>query len=133
LHPNKTLPQKINQNQIYKIMNFKLWLENQYIRIIHKDGTGLMNNQSLNYDKLSDDEYSDVEDELLGLQQPPSELHGKQLTFAFTPEGIRKHQGLITLLTKASKKGTQTTSLNPDDYDVVWQSDDGQVALEPRK
>lgn len=114
-------------------MNFKLWLENQYIRIIHKDGTGLMNNQSLNYDKLSDDEYSDVEDGLLGLQQPPSELHGKQLTFAFTPEGIRKHQGLVTLLTKASKKGTQTTSLNPDDYDVVWQSDDGQVALEPRK
>jgi hypothetical protein len=113
-------------------MNFKLFLETQYIRIIHKDGTGLMNNQSLNYDKLNDDEYSDVEDELLGLQQPPSELHNKKLIFAFTPEGLRKHQGLITLLTKASKKGTQTTNLNPNDYDIVWKSDDGQVALKPK-
>jgi len=113
-------------------MNFKLWLENQFIRIIHKDGKGLMNNQALNYNKLDDDEYSDLEDQYLGLQQPPSHLHDKDVTFAFTPEGLQKHQNLISLLKKASKLGTKENTLNPNDYQIVWQSPDGQVALMPK-
>lgn len=113
-------------------MNFKLFLETQYIRIIHKDGTGLMNNQSLNYDKLNDDEYSDIEDAYLGLQQPPSDIHNKNVTFAFTPDGLTKHQTLIQLLKKASKKGTQDIPVNPNDYNILWQSNDGQVALIPK-
>jgi hypothetical protein len=114
-------------------MNFKLWLENQFTRIIHKDGKGLMNNQAINYDKLDDDEYFDVEQEYLHLKQPPSDLHNKQVIFAFTPEGLQKHQQLIQLLKKASKKGTQDITLNPDDYEIIWQSNDGQVALLPKK
>jgi len=114
-------------------MNFKLWLENQYIRINHKDGRGLMNNQSLNYDKLNDEEYSQVEDDYLGLQQPPGYLHNKNVTFAFTPEGLDKHKQLIKLLKKASKTGTIETAIDPEQYVIAWESRDGQVALMPKE
>lgn len=114
-------------------MNFKLWLESKYIRINHKDGRGLMNNQSLNYEKLNDDEYSDVEDAYYALQQPPRDLHGKNVTFAFTPEGLDKHKQLIKLLKKASKTGTREIAIDPEQYVIAWESKDGQVALMPKE
>lgn len=114
-------------------MNFKLWLESKYIRINHKDGRGLMNNQSLNYDKLNDDEYSDVEDAYHALQQPPRDLHGKNVVFVFTPEGMERHKQLIKLLKKASKTGTVEKTIDPEQYVIVWESGDGQVAMLPKE
>jgi hypothetical protein len=99
------------------------------IRYFHEDGRGLMNNSSLNYDKLDDEEYSDVEDEYLGLSQPPSDLHNKKIVFAFTPEGEQKHNRLIELLSKASKKGVRREVLDLSDYQIEWQSGDGQLGL----
>jgi len=99
------------------------------IRYVHEDGRGLMNNSSLNYDKLDDEEYSDVEDEYLGLSQPPSDLHNKKIVFAFTPEGEQKHNRLIELLSKASKKGVRREVLDLSDYQIEWQSGDGQLGL----
>lgn len=117
-------------------MNFKLWLLKESnnlnkiaIRYVHKDGTGLMNNQSLNYEKLNDDEYSEVEDEYLGLSQPPSSLHNQKIIFAFTPEGEQKHLRLIKLLTKASKKGVNREILDLSNYQIEWMSQDGQLGL----
>lgn len=76
-------------------------------RYIHNDGSGLMNNSSLNYDKLKDEEYFDVEKGYLRLQQPPSSLHDKKIIFVFTTEGVEKHKKLIKLLVKASSKKTK--------------------------
>jgi hypothetical protein len=116
-------------------MHFKKWfkIENTSnvfgIRYVHKDGNGLMNNASLNYDKLDDDEYFEVENGYLGLRQPPSELHGKRVIFAFTEEGEKLHKRLIELLTKASKRGTRRDEINLSNYEIIWHSDDGQLGL----
>lgn len=114
-------------------MNFSKWIESQevYFRYVHNDGRGLMNNSSLNYDKLDDDEAADVEDEYLGLQQPPSVLHNQNIIFVFTPEGEVKHKKLIELLTKASKSGVQRIPVQLAGHEVVWQSSDGQIGLKP--
>lgn len=110
---------------------FKKFFESQGVgyRYVHNDGRGLMNNSSLNYDKLSDDDYMDVEEEYLGLQQPPSTLHNQQLMFVFTAEGLQKHQRLIELLTKASKTGVRIEEVPLSRYQVVWDSGDGQLGL----
>ena len=98
-------------------------------RYVHNDGSGLMNNASLNYDKLDDDEYADVEDEYLGLQQPPSDLHNQRVVFVFTQEGEQRHQRLIQLLSKASKTGVRREEVPLDQHQIIWQSSDGQLAL----
>ena len=88
-----------------------------------------MNNTSLDYDKLDDDDYADVEEEYLGLQQPPSPLHNQQVIFVFTAEGVQRHQRLIELLTKASKTGVSREEIPLSQYQIVWQSMDGQLGL----
>ena len=100
-------------------------------RYAHNDGRGLMNNSSLDYDRLNDDEYMEVEDEYLGLQQPSSTLHNQQLLFVFTPEGEQRHKRLIQLLSKASKTGVRREEIQLGQYEVVWQSTDGQLGLAP--
>lgn len=111
-------------------MNFKSFInENTAFRYHHKDNNGLMNNSSLNYEKLDDDEYSEVEEGYLKLQQPPRDLHGQKLIFVFTPEGENEHIRLINLLGKASKKGVVRQILDLSKYDVVWNSGDGQLGL----
>jgi len=115
-------------------LRFNLWLEMQNIgiRYVHNDGRGLMNNSSLNYDKLDDDEHAEIEDEYLGLQQPPSSLHTQPIIFVFTPEGEQRHRRLIELLTKASKRGVRREEVNIPDYEIAWQSSDGQLGLMQR-
>lgn len=112
---------------------FKQWCESSGTKVgihyAHRDGRGLMNNQSLNYDKLDDDEAADVEDEYLSLQQPPRELHNQKLLFLFTPEGEQRHMKLIGLLTKASKRGVKRSEVQYTDDQVVWNSRDGQIAI----
>ena len=102
----------------------------EYIRYVHKDGLGLMNNQGLDRSKLSDDEESELIELMdFGLQQPRDVPAGA--VFAFTPDGVRRHARLIELLAKASRKGVRKTRLSAKDFSVVWQSDDGQAALLP--
>jgi len=112
---------------------FKEWLRESVgeigIRYIHNDGRGLMNNSSLNYDKLDDDEAADVEDEYLGLSQPPSSLHNQEVIFVFTVDGERRHSRLIELLTKASKRGVRREQIDLSSYRVIWDSGDGQLGL----
>ena len=103
-------------------------LEKAY-RYEHDDGSGLMNNSSLNYDKLTDDEYNDVEEGYLGLQQPSSLLHTQKIIFAFTNQGEQKHKRLIELLIKASKKGVVRKELNLSDYIIVWDDGGDQLGL----
>ena len=113
-------------------MKFQAWLETVEpvgYRYIHNDGRGLMNNSSLNYDKLNDDEYAEVEEEYLGLQQPPHSLHNQRVIFVFTPEGEQRHRRLIELLSKASKIGVRREAVPLSQHQVVWQSTDGQLAL----
>lgn len=107
-------------------------MANVGIRYVHNDGRGLMNNGSLNHDKLDDDEYSELEDEYLGLQQPPSVMHNQQVIFVFTPAGEQRHRRLIDLLIKASKRGVRREILDLSNYNIVWQSSDGQLGLVKR-
>ena len=62
-----------------------------------------MNNSSLNYEKLDDDEYSEVEEGYLKLQQPPRDLHGQKLIFVFTSEGENEHIRLINGINEKSQ------------------------------
>lgn len=117
-------------------MEFKKFLENENniaYRYVHKDGRGLMNNSSLNYEKLEDEEYFDVEDGYLHLRQPSPDIQGLNIIFAFTPEGVVEHKRLIDLLTKASKRGVIRQILDLNNYDIVWKSDDGQLGLIEKK
>lgn len=127
-HKDYTLSAPFSKTMYWR---FKEWLisESIGIRYIHNDGRGLMNNSSLNYDKLDDDEYSDVEDEYLGLRQPPSSLHNQEVVFVFTPEGEQRHRRLIELLTKASKRGVRREEIDISGYRVIWDSGDGQLGL----
>jgi hypothetical protein len=118
-------------------MKFKSFLENENnniaYRYIHKDGRGLMNNSSLDYGKLEDEEYFDVEDGYLHLRQPSSEIHGRSIIFAFTSEGVEEHKRLIELLIKASKRGVIRQVLDLNKYDIIWKSEDGQLGLLEKK
>lgn len=112
--------------------NCRFAISGQYIRYVHQNGLGLMNNQGLDRMRLDDDEEFELIDLLdFGLQQPIEVPAGA--VFAFTEEGAREHARLIELLTKASKTGVRKEVLDPQAYDVVWQSQDGQVALLPKQ
>lgn len=117
-------------------MNFKQWINEHNhslaYRYVHKNGQGLMNNNSLDYDRLNDDEYEEVETGYLSLQQPPSSLHNQKVIFAFTPEGEEKHKKLIKLLSKISKVGVVRQQLNLSDYDIVWENND-QLGLKKKE
>ena len=118
----------------WNVNSFQNWVDlressEMGFRYTHYDGRGLMNNSSLNYDKLDDDEYSDVEDEYLSLQQPHRELHSQKIIFVFTQKGVQQHKRLIELLTKASKTGVRVEQVPISQYEVVWQSRDGQLGL----
>ena len=98
------------------------------IRFTHANGMGLLNNQGLDRDKLTDDEEFELIEEMdLGLRQPPL---GTQGIFYFTEEGEKRHARMIDLLSKASITGAIRTEIyfkgNP-----LWQSDDGQITLDP--
>jgi len=103
-----------------------------YYRYVHNNGAGLMNNQALDYMKLSDEEEAEVVDGYTGLQQPTSARVPAGAIFAFTEEGRRKHARLLNLLKKASKYGVRVSRLPAAKYDVIWVSSDGQVALLPK-
>jgi hypothetical protein len=127
------LPPTPNHHQMNKKMKKKLKKESVGglvgYRYLHNDGRGLMNNASLNYDKLDDDEAMEIEDEYLGLTQPPSFLHNQRVVFLFTPEGEQTHQRLIQLLTKASKRGVRREPVSYTPEQVVWDDGDGQIAV----
>ena len=135
MHPyyrNKTFPFGDCNNNSF--LNYWVQLrENQEmgIRFVHNDGRGLMNNSSLDYDRLDDDEYMEVEEEYLGLQQPHSSIHNEPVVFVFTPEGVQRHQRLIQLLSKASRTGVRQEQIPIDQNQIVWQSTDGQIGLRP--
>lgn len=129
----------------YRVIGKDIWSQSQKkrkrlkesvgeigIRYTHKDGRGLMNNSSLNYDKLDDDEYAEIEDGYLGLRQPPTWLHNQRVLFVFTPEGEQRHRRLIELLTKASKRGVRRDTINLSGHEIVWDSGDGQLGLSDR-
>ena len=91
---------------------------------------GFLNNQALNYDKLSDDEMSEMETVLpLGLEQPRNVPAGAE--FHFTDAGLQKHERLITLAKKAAKIPVTTTVSHVSPKHVVWKSGDGQIAAMP--
>jgi hypothetical protein len=117
------------------LSKFKLFFENQFfgIRYTHKNGEGLMNRDSFDLDKLNDDEYFEVEDGFLKLRQPHQSIHSLPVIFVFTPEGEKKHKNLIRLLKKASKYGTKRIKLPLTDYEIVWNSNDGQLGLIPKQ
>lgn len=111
---------------------YRISAKGKYVRYVHWDGRGLMNNNSLDTSRLTDDEDMELVRLLnYGLQQPMDVPLGA--IFAFTEEGERSHRKLIRLLKKASKSGVRKILLDPDLYDVVWQSNDGQVALVPKQ
>jgi hypothetical protein len=100
-----------------------------YYRYVHRNGMGLMNNGGLDRSRLTDDEEGELVDLMdFGLQQP---LHVQRALFAFTEEGRVRHARLIAVLKKASVFGVRVQRLPADKYTVVWESDDGQVALVP--
>ena len=115
-------------------MHFKEYLEedNNAYRYIHKDGNGLMNNNSLDYSKLDDEEYFEVEDGYLRLTRPPSFLHDQKVVFVFTNKGEQKHRSLIQLLIKASKKGVVREKLNLQGYEIVWDDNNEQLGLKKK-
>jgi hypothetical protein len=99
------------------------------IRITDKKGRGLMNNQALNRDKLTDDEEAELVDLMdFGLQQPRDVPAGA--VFYFTESGFAQHGRLIELLKKAAKFGYVETVVEST-APVVWESGDGQVAIAP--
>jgi hypothetical protein len=110
--------------------------EDIFIRYVRSNGTGLMNQRAYNLDRLDDDEEQELTELLTyGLVQPPGRrgLNGipDDAVFAFTQEGVEKHQRLIELLTKAADDDVDEIRFNPYDYKVIWESNDGQVALLP--
>ena len=96
------------------------------IRYTHKDGRGLLNNNSLDFSKLNDDEDQElIELRGLGLQQPTQGTTG---TFYFTQQGEIQHKRMIDLLSKASKTGVIRNETQLQTI-PVWESDDGQIAI----
>ena len=113
-----------------KIIKISSDSNEKFYRYIYKDdGTGLCNRNSWDLSKLTEDEEMTLVEELTyGLENP--RYVDKEAIFAFTSEGRKKHEEIINLLIKASNKGDVIIEeLDPDDYDIVWESNDGQVAL----
>lgn len=104
--------------------------EGWFVRLTRSDGMGLLNRQAFDTDLLDDDEDQELlELRTYGFQQPLDVPQGA--VFAFTPEGLERNQRLIELLTKAAENDVDQQWLDPDDYEVIWESRDGQVALLP--
>jgi len=112
---------------------FHEWLnESNFYRYIHRNGLGLMNNQGLDRSRLTDDEEFELIELLdFGLEQPRNVPSGA--IFAFSQDGVARHRRLLELLKKASMSGVRVQKLPASDYDVVWTSTDGQVALLDKK
>jgi hypothetical protein len=101
-----------------------------FIRYTRSNGTGLMHRSAFNMDLLDDDEDQELTELLTyGLRQPIDVP--KNAVFAFTRDGVAKNQRLLELLTKAAEYDVEEQWLDPNDYEVIWESDDGQVALLP--
>lgn len=99
-----------------------------YYRYIHRNGLGLMNNQGLDRNRLTDDEEAELVDLMdFGLRQPIQVPNNA--IFAFTEEGKKRHSRLINLLKKASIYGVSMQKLPISNYRVIWDSGDGQVGL----
>lgn len=104
--------------------------EGWFVRLTRSDGMGLLNRQAFDTDLLDDDEDQELlELRTYGFQHPVDVPQGA--VFAFTPEGLERNQRLIELLTKAAENDVDQQWLDPDDYEVIWESRDGQVALLP--
>lgn len=108
-------------------------------RYVHKDGTGLLNNLSLDYERIQKDQhYNDIQQGLISMEQPGWEVswnnpdRRKDIIFVFTPEGEKKHRRLINLTSKISRTGVVRQKLRLADYEIVWESDDGQLGLVPK-
>jgi hypothetical protein len=108
-------------------------------RYVHRDGTGLLNNSSLDYERIKrDQEIHDITQGLIGMQQPGWDINWnnpdriKGVIFAFTPEGEKEHRRLINLTSKISRTGIVRQKLRLVDYEIVWESNDGQLGLVPK-
>lgn len=101
-----------------------------YTRWMQGDGHGLFYKSGLDFDKLTDGQYFEIEELFLKMQQPPRDNKwGDDVVFAFTKEGAEKFKKLIALARKISRTGSRKIVLDPVQYDIIWESGDGQVAL----
>ena len=90
------------------------------------NGKGLLNNQVLDYAKLTDDEEAEVVQLLnYGLEQPRGVDSKAQ--FYFTDEGMKTNARLIQLLRKAAKGPVEEVVVNAPQK-PLWSSSDGQIA-----
>ena len=91
------------------------------------NGKGLLNNQVLDYAKLTDAEEARVIELMnYGLEQPREV--GNDGVFYFTEEGLTKNAELIGLLKKAAKgRVKEETVFAPKE--TMWSSRDGQIAV----
>ena len=89
-------------------------------------GKGLLNNQALDYAKLTDAEEAEIVQLLnYGLEQPRGVKGG---VFYFTDEGLTKNARLIELLKKAAKGPVEETTVFAPNK-TLWSSRDGQIAV----
>ena len=101
-----------------------------YVRFETGDGLGLMDRGAWDLGLLSDEEDQELVELLTyGLEQPRGVPGGA--VFAFTREGLGRHRRLVELLGRAVGGDVEELWLDPGDYEVVWRSGDGQVALLP--
>jgi hypothetical protein len=115
------------QNRINNKVSSKQYVNEPLIRITDRNGTGLLNNKVLNYNKLNDDEEQELIELMnYGLEQP-SEVPNTAI-FYFTESGFSQHKRLIDLLKKASKNGYIENRIDFSGI-PIWESDDGQVAI----
>lgn len=99
-----------------------------YTRYLQGSGKGLLYNPGLDFDRLDDDEMAEYEELMVALEQPPRGNNwGASIVFAFSDES--RWERLISLATKMSKTGVKRVELDPRKYDILWESDDGQVGL----
>ena len=90
------------------------------------NGKGLLNNQALDYAKLTDGEEAEIVQLLnYGLEQPRGVDSKAQ--FYFTDEGMKTNARLIQLLRKAAKGPVEETVVNAP-QSPLWSSKDGQIA-----
>lgn len=91
---------------------------------------GLLNNQVLDYARLTDEEEAEVIQLLnYGLEQPRGV--STKAEFYFTDDGLSKNARLIELLKKAAKGPVKETTVFAPKT-AVWSSRDGQIAVMPK-
>lgn len=97
-----------------------------------EDRIGVLNRSAWDLDRLSDDELQEFTEILTyGLEQPKDVP--PEAIFAFTKAGAENKQNrrILDLVDKAIPEGIDREDLYPGDYEVVWESRDGQVGLIP--